>query len=335
MRFSYVQSLEERVAYLESKLQESSIPGHSKQSSQISHPSPSLVRVDSALQGWTNRQEMTEGVPLAPDITSNIAVADICDKVARLEQHNPEHEPAFSKLLLDELMKLKVSSYASKGLAFSQPSSDQSVLLDTMTELETSPISLPTRETAQNLVKTYFGFANLSLPLLHEPTFLEKLELLYSLPRTVDFIESHASSVTRIAVFFVFEVFAVALLAMQKQDPARVPTSLADRYHKSALRALNEIGLPNDLEGVQILLLVGQYSYHHPTNWAVWKTVGAALRLAVELGLHQDPQPGKLDVLTLDTMRRTFWVAYAMDRNISIAMGMPSCLSDGAITAQV
>lgn len=139
----------------------------------------------------------------------------------------------------------------------------------------------------------------------------------------------------RIAVFFVFEVFAVALLTIQKQDPSRIPASLADRYHKTAVRALNEAGLPNDVEGVQALLLVGQYCYHHPTIWAVWKTVGAALRLAVELELHKDPPSNGFDLLTLDTRRRTFWVAYAMDRNISIALSMPSCLSDGAITAKV
>lgn len=206
---------------------------------------------------------------------------------------------------------------------------------DVISGLDTSPVSLPTREAAHNLVGAYFQFANLSLPLLHEPTFLEKLDLLYGMSNVVDLRDVHTSMEARLAVFFVFEVFAVALLTIQKQDPSRIPASLADRYHRTAVRALNEAGLPSDVEGVQALLLVGQYCYHHPTVWAVWKTVGAALRLAVELELHKEPSSKDVDVLTLDTMRRTFWVAYAMDRNISIALSMPSCLSDGTITAQV
>jgi hypothetical protein len=122
---------------------------------------------------------------------------------------------------------------------------------------------------------------------------------------------------------------------MQKKDPSRIPIWLADRYHNTATKALSKAGLPNEVEGVQALLLIGQYSYQHPTLWAVWKTSGAALRLAVELGLHEDRSSDTLDLLTLDTMRRTFWVAYAMDRNIAMNLGMPSCLSDGAITAKV
>ena len=202
-------------------------------------------------------------------------------------------------------------------------------------DLDTSPVTLPAEESAQKLVDAYFQFANLGMPLLHEGTFRKKLRLLYDMSPVVDLANVHTSTSARMAVFFVLEVFAVALLTMQKQDPSRVPTSLADRYHTTGLRALSEAGLPSDVEGVQALLLAGQYSYHHPTTWAVWRTIGAALRLAVELGLHRDASSDDADVLTLDTMRRTFWVAYSMDRNVSIALGMPSCLSDGAITAKV
>ncbi|KIX09406.1 uncharacterized protein Z518_00486 [Rhinocladiella mackenziei CBS 650.93] len=277
---------------------------------------------------------MRELTPLAADVGSEMAAKATLDRVLSLVERSSAHEPAFSNILLTELMKSKTVPQVATFRSADQATAEKRLQSDMVSDLETSPISLPAKESAQNLVKAYFQFANLSLPSLHEPTFQQKLELLYNMPRMVDLAEVHTKTESRLAVFFVLEVFAVALLTLQKQDPSRVPTSLADRYHKTALRALSEVGLPNGVEGVQALLLVGQYSYHHPTVWAVWKTVGAALRLAVELGLHQDPPPGELDFLTLDTMRRTFWVAYAMDRNISISLAMPSCLSDGAITAK-
>lgn len=205
---------------------------------------------------------------------------------------------------------------------------------DIGSNFDTSALSLPTKEIAQSLVKAYFRFASIAMPLLHQPTFEKKLDLIYSMPRIINLSKSHTDVNARIAVFFVLEVFAVALLIMQKQDPSRISIWLADRYHKAALSALNMASIPNDVEGIQALLLVAQYSYHHPTVWAAWRTVGAALRLAVELGLHEDVSTG-LDFLALDTRRRTFWVAYAMDRNLSVGMSMPSCLSDGAISAQV
>lgn len=265
------------------------------------------------------------------DISGATAQATI-NKVINLARRKPKDEPTFSRILLTELMSLKQNPRIGVD---DHSSATKHLPPDMISGLDTSPVSLPTKEAAQNLVRAYFQFANLSLPLLHEPTFVQKLDLLYSMSSVVDLNHTHTSTEVRIAVFFVFEVFAVALLTIQKQDPSRIPASLADRYHRAAIKALNEVGLPSDVEGVQALLLVGQYCYHHPTIWAVWKTVGAALRLAVELDLHKDPPLNELDPLTLDTMRRTFWVAYAMDRNISIALSMPSCLSDGAITAQV
>ncbi|KAM5385686.1 hypothetical protein ACJZ2D_000885 [Fusarium nematophilum] len=170
------------------------------------------------------------------------------------------------------------------------------------------------------------------MPLLHESILQEKLDLLYSLPRRIDIAGTHTTTDSRIAAFFVLEVFAIALIVVQEQEPSG--RWLADRYYRTALAALNEAGLPSDLEDIQALLLIGQHAYHHPTLWNVWKIVGAALRRAVELELHQDPPAESLSFFELDNMRRTFWVAYAMDRNVSTSLYLPCCLSEGAITAK-
>lgn len=263
--------------------------------------------------------------------TESSNTLDTALALALAQRGGHTEEPALSKILLTELMRSKVTTQAAKRPDLEQGLAERPLSTE---EFETSPISLPTREGAQNLLKAYFQWANQSLPLVHEPTLVQKLELLYSTTGTVDLAE--ANTEYKLAVFFVFEIFAVALLTLQKYDPWRIPTSMAARYHKTALKAINEAGLPTDVMGVQALLLIAQYSYHHPTAWAVWKTVGTAMRLAVELGLHRDPAPSnKLDPLTLENMRRTFWVAYSMDINISIILGLPSCLSDGAIMAKV
>lgn len=202
--------------------------------------------------------------------------------------------------------------------------------------LETFDVSLPRSETAHHLIRAYFQFANLSQPILFEPHFRQMVDHLYDLPRAIDLQTTHTTRETRTALFFVLEVFAVAVLVLQKQEPTRIPTSMADRYHKTALEALKAIGLPSDVVGVQALLLMSQYFYHHPIDWQVWKTVGAAIRLAIEIGLHEEPDPfEKIDFRALDVRRRTFWVAYAMDRNLAIALGRPVALADGAIGVQV
>lgn len=201
--------------------------------------------------------------------------------------------------------------------------------------LDTSPLSLPTEEAANNLMSEYFQATSLGMPFLHEPTFNQRLSTVYNMSHKIYLADTHTTTESRISLFFVLEVFAVALLTMQKHEPSKIPTWLADKYHKVAVQALLAAGLPNGVDGVQALLLIGQYHYLHPTLWVVWNTIGAAIRLAVELRLHQDPPPGQHDALALDIRRRTFWSAYAMDRNISIALGIPTCLSDGAINTAV
>lgn len=202
--------------------------------------------------------------------------------------------------------------------------------------LSLGPVSLPPAHAARGLFDAYFQFANLCMPLLHERTFDSKVRLLYSLPRTIDLTSNHTSNEARLAIFFVFEVMAIGLLLKHKKEPLTSPLHLAQQYHDLAAAALQTVGVPSTVEGVQALVLFAKYLYHHPAFEGVWSAVGAALRFAVDMNLHQEPIsiPNE-DPLAIDTARRTFWVAYMLDRNVSRTLEMPMFLPDGAITAKV
>lgn len=329
---SYVQSLEERVAYLESKLREHGL--RDCDLSQPVAPSDQVTAIqtgtasESGSLGWSPDLTTSLGTHCGPDATS-------VDAMPSLAQPGASQDAGFPRILLEEFLNSTKTQQPSLGCQLDQTIAGVEHSDDIVSKLDTGPITLPTREAADNLTKEYFQCSNLGMPLLHEPTFRQKLTFVYNMPGTVNLVDTHRSTEFRIALFFILEAFAVALLSMQKRNPSRIPSWLADRHHTLAIRALLGAGLPNDVEGVQALLLVGQFYYLHPTLWYVWNMVGAALRLAVELGLHEDPPPGKLDALSLDTRRRTFWVAYSMERNIPIAKSMPSCLSYGAINVEV
>lgn len=334
---SYLLSLEERVAYLELTLQRNGIQYDTLEAAPRS-PSTSPASADAPGSETLGSESEDRGVEMEDaGLSVNEAAQTVLRDIAGLTQRTSADEPAFSKILLAELVKPKASPQVAhvetaSGTFRDRLSSDKINISD----LLSSQASLPSRQTAENLVEAYFQFANPGLPLLHEPTFRRKLDHLYSKPSLIiDLAQHHSDVESRIAIFFVFEVFAVAIEIMQKRDPQKIPTSFAEHYHTTALLALGEAGLPSDVEGVQALLLIAKYSYNHPTSWDAWKTVGIALRLAMELGLHRDPPREGLDALTLDTMRRVFWVAYSMDRSVAIALTMPFGISDGAITAKV
>lgn len=330
--YSYVQSLEERVAYLESKLRGNSLRDHNR-----SHP---VAPSDQASETSTGTTSESRSLGCLSEITTSPSTncwpeSTSAEVVAPVAQPGPSRDAELPRLLLEETSNSRTTQQRSLGYQPDQNLAGAEHSYDIVNNLDTGPITLPTKEAADNLTKEYFQCSNLGMPLLHEPTFRQKLDLIYNMPRTVDLATTYRSPESKIALFFVLEAFAVALLSMQKRNPSRIPSWLADRHHTLAIRALLAAGLPHDVEGVQAFLLVGQFYYLHPTRWSVWNTVGAAIRLAVELGLHQDPPPGKLDALSLDTRRRTFWVAYSMERNISIAKAIPSCLSDGAVDVEV
>jgi hypothetical protein len=240
----------------------------------------------------------------------------------------------FTKVLLAELISPASHSSASKKRSSTLSALSTAQAIDLSRDLDIGNITLPPKDTAETLVKAYFQFNDVAMPLLHQPSFKQQFDLVYQMSHTINFTRTHSDIHSRAAVFFVLEVFSIALLGMQKQDPSSVSTCLADRYHRMALEALSLTSVSSDVQGVQALLLVAQYSYLHPNFWAAWRTVGAALRLAAELGLHQDIT-NNFDGLALDIRRRTFWVAYSMDRNLSIAMSLPFGLSDGVISSLV
>ncbi|TPX18478.1 uncharacterized protein E0L32_011591 [Thyridium curvatum] len=324
---SYIHSLEERVAYLENKLQSYRSRDDTSEAPQGISPSSTAQLSDAGnLRGSNNEP----GLPVERNVETAAAARATAAGVARLARQATGQEPSFFKLALAGIMNADMSPKTPLHQDQPREAEHTSAI---MGDLDANPISLPSKETAQNLVNAYFHYLGMAMPLLHTPSFQKKVDMLYTLPRAIDLAETHTATDVRLAIFFVFEVFAVALLVLQKQDPSRVPTWLADRYHKTAMMGLGEAGMPNDLEGVQALLLISQYSHYHPTAWSAWRVISQAVRLAVELKLNQDP-PDDLDFLTRDNMRRTFWVAYAMDRNISTTMCLPSCLSDGAITTK-
>ncbi|KAK2761926.1 fungal specific transcription factor domain-containing protein [Colletotrichum kahawae] len=332
-KMRYIHSLEDRIAYLELRLREHGIDYEDGATPVQETPVPPQ-HTPRPSESMVNERNGGFDTPNGGHAEANASLTVETQPIIPQIQVNAEHEASFTHILMRELMSSRLAPQLHRSRASGPGPQAPQNSSDIVGDLDTSPLSLPTRQIAENLVKEYFQSTSAGMPLLHEPTFRRKLNLIYDMPRVVDMAESHKTTESRLALFFVLEVFATALLSMSKNDPARIPTWLADRYHKTAIAALIEAGLPADVEGVQALLLVGQFYYLHPTLWVVWNTVGAAIRLAVELGLHQDPSPEDVDALTLDTRRRTFWVAYAMDHNISVALNMPSCLSDGAINVK-
>jgi hypothetical protein len=282
---SYVHSLEERVAYLESKLHQHGI--HSFEPDVLGTVRRAVTEVSTATQERAEcRTKETVG-----SISGKLGI-------------EAKSDCALLRPLLRELFRAEAEGSG----WFSEDSSVLPVPLPD--QLDTAPATLPEEVTRVQLVDVFFELTEFSCPILYRPSFMAQLA-------TLDRFDEQKGA------FFAHIEFAISLLTLQKHNTTGVPTTLCERHFATALNSLEQVGLPADVEGVQALLLVALYSYLYPRSFNPWKTIGMAVRLAASLGLHTEPVSEGLDALALDTRRRVFWVAYSMDRTVGAFLRRP------------
>lgn len=93
-----------------------------------------------------------------------------------------------------------------------------------------------------------------------------------------------------------------------------------------ALTYAEEVLCPGSIAGIQAILLLAEYALVDPARFRSWYLVGMAVKVAVDLGLHQDP-PTEVptNANRLDIRRRVFHCIYCLDRFVPCPL--LSCLS--------
>lgn len=173
--------------------------------------------------------------------------------------------------------------------------------------------TLPHRELMERLIDIYVVKAQYALPLLHEPSFRNEVDLVYngSTDPTLN-----------------FQVRLVIAISMQKLDTQYA--GLADSYYLAALPYLAAAVNKKDLATLQCFALLAQYSLLTPTRTAAYWVVGFAAKLCQELGLcdeqtiEKPPSGLHPNVLEIDMRRRLFWIITSMEYGLSHSLGRPS-----------
>lgn len=168
-----------------------------------------------------------------------------------------------------------------------------------------SPNSLPPRHEATPLLQFYFDNVFVQLPFFVETNFWTSVDAVY---------QSQGRFAKPFDHWMLRMVLAIASAAVSYQTN--------DKSHQRALALVSEaltyaedVLRPGSITGIQAILLLAQYALVDPTHFRSWYLVGMAVRVAVDLGLHQDPP---VEVLSnqskLDIRRRVFHCLYGLDR---------------------
>ncbi|KAF3914858.1 hypothetical protein ABW20_dc0105280 [Dactylellina cionopaga] len=214
------------------------------------------------------------------------------------------------------------------------PNEDSDALPPTTADLQTVlqrpvPATFPDRSTAEVLADAYFNQANPQIPILHRPIFFRKLNDVYDwLGERPGLKETDLPDEYIPMLYYMNMVFAIATGMNAGYQ------SMPEQFHAAAMKYIDTIfSAPNRLDTLKGVLLLALYSLMRPAVPGVWYVVGSALRICIDLGLHQEtPQVLRvLDALTIDERRRLFWCAYSLDRQVCVYLGRPFGISDDAV----
>ncbi|KAK7736147.1 Transcriptional activator [Cytospora paraplurivora] len=99
-------------------------------------------------------------------------------------------------------------------------------------------------------------------------------------------------------------------------------------YFTLALEVMPDLHEEGSIPFIETLALVGYFMQNLNRRDAAFLYIGAALRMAVTLGLHQETPNSDLDDATKEHRRRVWWSVYSLDRIHSVKSGNPITIHD-------
>ncbi|SPO01216.1 uncharacterized protein DNG_03963 [Cephalotrichum gorgonifer] len=141
-------------------------------------------------------------------------------------------------------------------------------------------------------------------------------------------------SQTRFTSFVAPMVLAISCLTSKNHDFPKV-AALSESLHRDAMHHVAVIQNAS-IQALQCLVLLIQHALLLPYSANLWYMTGEAMRMAVSLGLHQEPHWTIVpDLEDAELRRRLFWLVYQLDRTVAISAGCPVALSDQHITTRL
>lgn len=133
------------------------------------------------------------------------------------------------------------------------------------------------------------------------------------------------------ALYFLNMVFAIA----SSVNLLSYPLTISESFKLLAMKYVDLVYTSSDqLENLQGILLLSVYSIMRPNLPGCWYVIGSAMRLCIDLGLHNKSinQKSSSDAFMLDKRRRLLWCTYSIDRQICFYLSRPVGFPDHSIT---
>ncbi|EPQ52470.1 hypothetical protein GLOTRDRAFT_117339 [Gloeophyllum trabeum ATCC 11539] len=177
----------------------------------------------------------------------------------------------------------------------------------------------PPPDLIDSLVSLYFLNINNFYPLLHQPTFLQKIA------EGLHFRDSDFGSV----------LLAVCACGSRWSDDPRVLMEGTQSQHSAGWKWFNQVQMvrksllaPPCLYDLQLYTLSVIFLQGSSAPQGSWTMVGIGLRLAQDVGAHRRKVYNPNLTLEDELWKRAFWILVTLDRIFSSALGRPCAIQE-------
>lgn len=163
--------------------------------------------------------------------------------------------------------------------------------------------ALPPKATVDRLLSHYHGLVHVNAPMLHWPTFVQEVENVY-----------RAGSFQNASHIWVALFYAVLACGthMDPQPHGSMQEKEGQAYLDMCIRNINTWSDEFSMDSARASVLISVYFSQANMRSAAWMWLGAAVRIAQDLGLHTDRGP--FPPLEAEMRRRVWWSIYNWDR---------------------
>ncbi|RDH33071.1 fungal-specific transcription factor [Aspergillus welwitschiae] len=188
----------------------------------------------------------------------------------------------------------------------------------------------PPLDTARKLMMMYFKVWHPLFPFLHGPTFLQAMEGLYSEDRQEPARNTPMADHRHVCWTTIFQ--CIFNLANSVHPEINLPLESRIESPSSMHSLLGTLTSKHDMLSLQALLACQLYLLARMSLRTASTVGGCMLRSMLHAGLHRCPYRYK-ELTTHDRQlrKRIFWCAYAIDRYLSQALGLPLGVQDSDI----
>ncbi|PQE31030.1 hypothetical protein CJF32_00006064 [Rutstroemia sp. NJR-2017a WRK4] len=191
-----------------------------------------------------------------------------------------------------------------------------------------SPLSLllPNKEVADVLIESFFDRVHPNFMLFHRTSFLQRYEIMWS---QRNLLQQDFEAGWLCCVLMALVLGAQAL--EQHEDAYVEPQRRHVEWVESRVYQLLS---SSSLVNIQALLLLQLHQHNFSERNTAFMLLGAASRMAMNLGMHREGATETLDPIEREVRRRVWWTIYLFEQNQCTILGRPCAIDDTEISVR-